>query len=337
MIKKRAISLVCAAIMSVSAFVGCSDESAGMSDPKGIYCSINNASIDEYVHDIDDGMKSTISYAKREMDQNQNGIFSGMIQLKDEKFKLAESRLDAVRWFTGTFSVKDGEINFKYAAQHTATQDGSISKLSVSDSAEGRAEKAAIERMKDWSANGTYISPCMPDVCISDRISNDQLPLYLARNPVNIVDGEDVALRAIGDFLCVETYGFKLADDYKYGKNFVVNFNPIAAVKKDKYSRFNMMDGDEEQYQRILQMYQKAFGENLNTKIRFSDGEWAWIDGDGNIINTGEYQESRKYPGLVEMYVTSDSENNKTAIQLTPLFFYISGDEIYYPGFIKMN
>lgn len=335
--KKRIIALALTGIMSVSAFSGCEDDGAGISDPKGIYCSINNATIDEYVHDIDDGMKATINCAKREMDENPNGIFSGMIQLNEDTFKLAEPRRDAVRWFTGTFSVKDGEINFKYAAQHTATQDGSISKLSVNDSAEGRVAKASIERMKDWNANGTYISPCMPEVCASDRISYDQLPLYLQRSPVDIAEGEDVALRAIGDFLCVETYGFKLADNYKYGKNFVINFNPMTAVKKDKYSRFNMTNADEDAYQRILQGYQNSIGDNLNTKIRFSGGEWTWVDGDGNLINTGEYQESKKYPGLVEMYVTTDSENNKTAIQLNPLFFYISGGEIYYPGFVKMN
>ena len=152
--------------------------------------------------------------------------------------------------------------------------------------------------------------------------------------PVTIVPTVDIGemmLRCMDNLIYTDTFGYHLNGSYRPGEPFTITFDPIKTVETCVYYKLK----DTENLSRI---YKSAFqSESTNTTIEFSDGKWEWKNNEGALINKGEYQESSEYKGLIALTTTSDSlaGNTNSYKTMMPLMFYLSGDQIYYPCFIK--
>ncbi len=363
MIAAGAAALMCAS------FTGCGDSGSGKSSKgsasaSGEYYMMHINGMKEYddIENLDEAIEDDI---------DREYMSSVDITLDKKNFEVGIGAKMYDAWYEGKYSVgNDDAIEFEYDSYHVKSEDDEETVFECSEerleemeedlewaqeinadfsSSEEDFRKAItilnenkrIETMLEMNESGTAPFRIAPPISANDRNEFNIMPNFLPIIGSQKNDDEVVTYKHKGDFLCVDTYGFELDGKYRAGDDFTINYDPIDAMTDFKYSGFYWDGGfgdeiDEEIAQRWVNRYEISFkADDLDTTLEFSDGEWEWYNSEGDLINNGEYLESKDHKGLVYMFTTEDSEIDKET--LGSMFFYIDDGEIYYPGFIKVD
>ncbi len=318
------------------------DEITDISE-EGLYVNINGLSdfSELYKSDVDAG----IAAVQDEYAEKQS---SNCILLEDQLFSISMVPNSGSVVYEGLYQVSDGQICFSYVSC-TVENGENTTVFRIDEPMDNRAWKANSEKMLEWNESGTYYVPCQPSPYANDRTPIFGIyPLFIDRNPHEKAEKDVVALEQHGDFLCVETYGFDLKN-YSKGGSFSITYNPTKTIQQDAYSRIYVDGLEDSAIEKRMSYFYYSFGQDesaigTDTTLEFSDGIWEWYNSDGALINSGVYQESSEYPGLIMMSVTEsspalDQDIEKSSFTRSmPLLFYIAEDgEIYYPGFVRVE
>lgn len=346
---KKIISAVLAVTLCMGTFASCDkkgDKNSGGSlstKGKSEYTAIIPLDGDKnaFADGIDIGIKNSINSAKNFQKKNGEDYSPYVIKFSGKNFVMLR-KLNASNssYYDGTFSVKNGTVNFSYENYIEPYND---TKINIGDDTEeSRKTGAAINDMKKLNKTGAYCKLSVPPMNVSDKWTDfGVLPFirYTRGSEMNMECSN--TLKTVDDFLCTDTYGIKLKGSYKKGKDFKLEHNLIDTLTKDEQSPYRYEDDPEEWLEHTTEraIANYHYCDDLKSTIEFSDGEWEWYNADNDLINNGKYDESKKYPGLIMMYIDDDSEKCPDfAKYMFPLWFYIDNDgEIYYPAYIKIN
>lgn len=249
---------------------------------------------------------------------------SDTITLENGKFTIRQNLAanSAVTW-NGSYDFDNAVLKFRY---------------------EGADNSAFADQIPTLNETGSYPSAVMPRIYLSDSaIYSSKLPIFLFRGK-----NAPAVTERHGDFLCVPAYGFKLDGSYEGGADFAVNYDVGEAIREDRYSNAHY-DPDIEQYTEQISeesveaelsmmrlRYNTAPDDPLRFSLHFSDGKWEMTAGDGTAFSKGCYAESKQHPGFIAMYMDpADADTPGIMNNFYPLFIYIDGYSIYYPGFVR--
>ncbi len=376
---KKIISAALAGALCAGAFVSCGDKekekgskgdvlsTKGKSEYTSIYPLDGNKN--ELMESIDGGIKYSISRAKEYRKENDTEYNPWVIKFSGNKFVMP-IKMSGVDWvyYDGTFSVKNGEIKFSYENFIVPEND---TKVNINDNIEydedialGKSEKldglskeervelikkeqgkaasgSQIESMQNLNEYGSYCKFAAPLMNASDKWSDfTLLPFIRTTKGVDINIEYSNTLKTIDNFLCTETYGIELDGKYKKGKDFTLKHDLEDTFKENEQSPYQWEEEPEEWLDRYMERAEVQYScDSLESTIEFSGGKWKWYNADDELLNNGKYEESKKYPGLIAMYLDEDSEKHpEYAVYTGPLWFYIADDGgIYYPAFVKVE
>lgn len=369
---KKIISAALAGVLCAGAFVSCGDKEkekgskGGALSAKGKseYTAIipldgNSRPIKE---SIDEGIRYSIDKAK----ENDSEYSPFVIKFSGDEFVMPiQMNADGWLYYDGTFSIKNGAIKFSYEDYIDPQED---MKVNINDKVEydedivlRKSEKLdglsddekkelinkekekmtsanAIDRMEKLNEYGSYCKYAVPAMNTSDTFTDFAiLPFIRYTSGTRMDIDRPNTLKTVDKFLCTDTYGIELDGNYKKGKSFTLKHDFEDTLEKDEQS---CVTRDDELLERLLERAEMNYHcDDLDSTIEFSDGEWEWYNADDELLNNGKYEESKKYPGLIKMYIDEDSEKyTKDALHIFPLCFYIADDgEIYYPAFVKVE
>lgn len=324
------------------------------------------------IESIDSGIKYSINRAKAYEKENKSDKYNPwVIEFSGNKFVMPNNIGDR-SYYDGTFSVKNGVIKFSYEGAIMFSHENiDYEKISVNDKAEYDSEIAAgtseklnglseeekkemrqkeqekmsisfnVEQMQQLNKTGAYCKYTVPLMSVSDKWNDFALlPFirYIKSGNGKINTELPNTLKTVDDFLCTDTYGVKLKGSYKKGKDFKLEYNFIDTLTKDEQSPYKENDNQYEWLEHMTEIAENQYNcDSLKSTIKFSGGEWEWCNADDDLLNNGKYEESKKYPGLIKMYVDEDSEKCPEYAKNTPLWFYIDDGKIYYPAFVKVD
>lgn len=331
-----------------------------------------NGKREAFAESIDEG----INYAQKIVEEyekdNDDEYNPHIIKLSGDEFLIPVSSISNPTYYDGTFSINNGVIQFfyknwinkrsgdkvnindKFEVDRTII-DGTSQKL------EGLSEierdeliyneriksrnQSFVEMMQKLNKTGSYIGWVVTPICTIDKYQDfSVLPFIRVITTGGSVNTDyPNTLIFVDDFLCTYTYGIEIVGKYNSGEDFILKYDFEDAVENDEQTRllnYKGKDGAEEYFNRLIKISKLQYKcDNVETTIKFSDGEWEWFNDDGGLINNGRYDESKEYPGLIMMYVDEKSKkSSKYALDTYPMWFYIADDgEIYYPGYVKAD
>lgn len=374
---KKIISAVVASVLCTGAFVSCGDKEKEKGSKDGTlstkgkseYTAIipldgNSEPIKE---SIDGGIKYSINRAKEFRKENDAEYNPWVIKFSDDKFVMPID-MNRGNWtyYDGTFSIKNGTIKFSYEDFIDPQKD---TKTNIDDKVEepdtdilkGTSEKfdgltaeekkemkkkeqekaasaAVIDRMEKLNKTGSYCKYAVPGMNMSDKWNDFAILPFIryTRGTIMDIDSSNT-LKTVDKFLCTDTYGIELEGKYKKGKSFTLTHDLEETLEEDEQS---YIGSSEERLEETLERAEMNYHcDDLESTIKFSGGEWEWYNDEDELLNNGKYEESKKYPGLIKMYIDEDSEKHPDhALMNYPLWFYIADDgEIYYPAFVKVE
>lgn len=283
------------------------------------------------------------------------------LTLSDGKFKLPGSE-----GFEGSYTLEDGQVFFHYekflrdvTANGGKDADGQYEEYSAdaftfSDSDDVREmdiPHRTAYTMQYCNRSGSYIYGCnsFAEKCWQDW-NYQYLPLFPECGAVSSYVGAseiepECRLYSVDEFLCRKTAGVTLNGSYTTGEPFTISFNFVEHERNDPGSTYSyrLRTESEEAAEEVLSsaadyVISQLGTDSIDTVIEFEDGKWQWLDSSGSLINSGEYRESTEYSGFTVMYMTEDSPSYDGIVSrydFAPLMFYISGDSIYCPEFIR--
>lgn len=367
---KKIISAVLAGALCAGAFVSCGDKEKGS---KGGALSTKGKSeyapllpIDGNSEPIKESIDKGIEYSIDKAKENDSEYSPYVIKFSGDKFVMPYERGRDWTFLDGKFSVKNGIIKFSYENFIALDDD---TKININDKVEpdkdiikGKSEKldgltneekkelrkkeqdkqmsvARIEIMQKLNKYGSYCKYAVPGMNMSDKWNDFAiLPFIRWTRGTRMDIDRPNTLKTVDKFLCTDTYGIELDGKYKKGKSFTLKHDLEETFEEDEQS---YAARDDETMERMLENAKCHYHycDDLESTIKFSDGEWTWYNADDELLNNGKYEESKDYPGLIKMYVDEDSEKHPDhALVLYPLWFYIADDgEIYYPAFVKVE
>ena len=294
---------------------------------------------------------------------------SGMkaFEFKDGSF--AYSNGDAANkeaTYSGKFSMEGNRIAFSYEQFYRNSRNGEELTVDMNDApepydadklrngtkeekkAEGKKaeRKIVYDRMAEMNEQGSYFNRYVPGINLTDKMRDySMVPLVFVGQASN--NSNPAELYQIGDLLGFRTYGMSLDGEYVSGESFTLDFDQMYVLAEDPYGYLSKAKSDEnaeEYFERMSSVIEQQYGleesEDLNTVFTFDNGTWEWENAEGNTINSGSYQESELYPGLIVMYTDDNSrlneENTKLGDGYSTIMLYIGSDgQIYHPYFIK--
>ena len=235
---------------------------------------------------------------------------------------------NAVTW-NGTYSTEGSKLIFNYTG---AEADSNADRFTA--------------KIAELNNTGAYPDSLMPRIYLADAASAfSRLPVGILRSKEADAPSE-ASLH--GDFLCVPMYGLTVDGKYEAGKDFALNYVPADTLKNDPYSTayYNVQDKtylqelDEEKLDLELSLLANRYGlensDNMQFRVSFSGGKWEMTAADGSAFSHGAYAESKKHPGFISMYEEPDDPQNAARLgSFYPLFLYIDGDGVYYPGLVR--
>lgn len=268
--------------------------------------------------------------------------------------------------YSGNYSMDGNRIVFSYEQYYNKERSGEEITVDINDPPESydkdkldngteeekKAEdkkarrKFVYDHMAEMNEQGLYYSRLAPLICYTDRFNDfGMLPILFVGQAT--ADRNQAELYQIGDLLGFRTYGMSLDGDYVPGESFTLDFDQMYVIANDPYGYTSKDRSDEETEKFFGSMkdalekhYSLEESEDLSTVFYFDNGTWEWENAEGNTINSGSYQESELYPGLIAMYVDDTSrlneENTKLVEGYGTIMLYIGSDgQIYHPYFIK--
>ncbi len=342
MVKKTYLLALCC--MLTGALLGCGEKAPKVD---GTYVSINGLSspAEALRDDVDDAIDDILDEAE---DAEDAVTF---ISFDDGEFEMQYNVGQST--YYGKYRIEESALLFDYTEYAALSRaDNSRKYYHIDDDTDDdAAARAVISVMEELNDTGTYPMQCVPQIYMIDKNQDyGMYPTFMMKDTSmgRLAEDDAVFLKPMGQFLCVDTYGCKLDGKYKTGKDFEIVYNPFNAAYDDECSRFAVRGMDNDETDKILGYYYKIgfeqddWDKDSDTTIEFSDGEWKWYNEEGHLINDGEYQESKDYPGLIMMTITEDSDRVdtdsgpwKTYSNCAPLLFYIHDGQIYYPAFVK--
>ncbi len=352
---KKIVSAAIAGVLCAGAFVSCGDkenEKGSKGDAlstkgKSEYTAIIplDTNIKAFRDSIDKGIKYSIKQAKEFQEDTDAEYNPYVIKFSGDKFVMpVQDGVSEWNYYDGTFSVENGIIKFSYEnfiVPDNDTKTNIDDKLDDADNS--RVAEAVIERMQKLNKIGSYWKLVVPPMNLIDKLSSFTVLPFIRFTGISIDTDCPNTLKTVDKFLCTDTYGIKLAGKYKKGRDFTLKYNLEDTVKEDEQLMYQIKEVEQSRYQ--IEENQEwlecaeSFYHDLDSTIQFSDGEWEWYNADDELLNNGKYEESKKYPGLIKMYVDEESEKCPDYAKNTyPLWFYIADDgEIYYPAFVKVE
>lgn len=375
---KKIISVALAGALCAGAFASCGDKEKGSSSKGGAlstkgkseYTAIRpiNGNVEPFKESIDEGIKYSIDNAKEFQEETDAEYSPYVIKFSGNKFVMPYDRRYDGAFYDGKFSVKNGAIKFSYENYIATGNDykvnindkveydddildrasdkldgltGEEKKELIKKEQEKRASAAVIERMQKLNKTGAYWKFAAPSMNADDKWNDFAVfPFIRTTKGVDINIDYSNTLKTVDKFLCTDTYGIELDGKYKKGKGFTLKHDLEDTLKDDEQSPYQWEEAPEEWLEKKLRRAEIDYNcDDLDSTIEFSDGEWEWYNADDELLNNGKYEESRKYPGLIKMYIDEDSEKHPVYAENTyPLWFYIADDgEIYYPAFVKVE
>ena len=310
-----------------------SEKKAGASTAGGKYVRIYGAGLYalQWKEDID-------GYIKNNSTASSESYF---VELNGGKAVIRFPIQEVEREMHGSYKQNGDVLEFEYS-ELTDYKDGEvIHELSINDEGDSRSEKNAIKSMKSFNESG-----CFP-LDINEAGSGlgngyNTLPNVTHRavnSSYKIKTEPSCDFKCEGDMLCIDVYGFELDGSYSSGKDFQVRQNWLRCMNDDPMGNSDISAGD-----RTFKAIGDAIGVedasdagDYDCTIEFSDGRWEWYNSRNELINNGIYEESQEHTGLIAMYLTADSKNQQKDRSYMPLTFYINGDDIYYPEYVKIN
>ena len=266
---------------------------------------------------------------------------SYFVELNDGKAVIKFPIHAGEREMHGSYKQNSDVLRFEYS-ELIDYKDGEVThKLSISDEGDSRYEKSAVKSMRSFNENG-----CFPlDIKEAGAgLGNgyNTLPNVTHRNAngeYKIKAEPSCDLKYEGDMLCIDVYGFELDGNYSSGKDFKVSQNWLRCMNDDVMGHSNISTGDRsfKDIGDAIGVEDASDADDYNCTIEFSDGKWEWYNSQNELINNGIYEESQDYPGLIAMYLSNDSKNRQKDGSYMPLTFYVNGDDIYYPEYVKIN
>ncbi|MBQ8349724.1 MAG: hypothetical protein IJY19_08805 [Ruminococcus sp.] len=312
---KKIISAVLVGILCVGDLTACGDKRDSERSEKS-YGKISDGKYSYiYGHDgefYNDSVKDLDGAVKHGMD-NSEDLHYISFDGKSFEIKYTNSGINSI--YSGEYSIKSEAIAFKYDDDFN---------------------------MQTYSETGSYCKLVIPQMNLNDKFTSyNVLPYIRWHRGISLGITETMTLKSMGDLICTDTYGIDLKDVYKSGEDFTLEYNIMNTLKNDEFSPYNGKKSDfsDENMDSIEKNLLIQYNcDDLNTAFVFSDGEWNWYNADGELINNGKYSESDNYPGLILMYVDTDSKNTNELPSYCMLALYIAEDgNIYYPAFAKVD
>ena len=309
---KKHLCMTCIAAFLL--LTGCN--SAAKTD--GTYININGTYNfnDDFRNDPD----TAISKVLAETDPEP----SDTISLENGKFTITQNRTANITYtWSGVYSFENAALKFSYTDVNNTAEAGRITKL---------------------NETGAYPSAIMPRIYLADAAKTaSRMPLALLR------DSQAPAVTEThGDFLCTPLFGLTVDGSYQSGKDFALEYVPADTLRNDKYSLayFNEAEQcyaaqyDEEKLGMQIKILANRYGigspEAMQFRVQCAGGKWEMTANNGQAVSKGAYAESKTHPGFIVMYEEPDDPASAGILQnLYPLFLYIDGNQIYYPGFVR--
>lgn len=346
---KKIVSAAVAGVLCAGALASCGDkenEKGSKGDAlstkgKSEYTAIIplDGNSQPFKESIDEGIKYSINNAK-EFQKDTDAEYSPyVIKFSGDKFVMPNQMNRDWTYYDGTFSVENGIIKFSYENFIVPDNDTKTNIDDKLDDAENsRVAEAVIERMQKLNKTGSHWRIFVPSMNADDKWNDFAALPYIRYAKMNKECAD--TLKTVDKFLCTDTYGIELDGKYKKGKGFTLKHDLEVTLKDDEQSPYQWEESPEEWLEKKLRRAEIDYNcDDLDSTIQFSDGEWEWYNADDELLNNGKYEESKKYPGLIKMYVDEESEKCPDYAKNTyPLWFYIADDgEIYYPAFVKVE
>lgn len=222
--------------------------------------------------------------------------------------------------FTGSYTVgDDGVIEFEYEKYREGETVLAVSEIGDMP--------GKMRSMNTTGSYADYINPPAAQVKKDDIFSTLPIMLRLPMTdlPYAITTGlYDMELIRRDDLLCARTYGAELTGSYDVGKDFVLDFDPVAIYTENSLYQDETLY-DKAQKDELIKAVRDTIGTDGSTKVSFSSGRWTWTRDDGTEISAGSYSESSDHPGLIKMLPDTMTSNMMVS------WFYITDDGIYYP------
>lgn len=280
------------------------------------------------------------------------------LMLSNGEFMTTKLYRDKVLTFIGFFELDDEKkLQFTYNRYMGDYYNNEDLEIDIDSKNNGLRERDTVSLMTKMNEKGTFIfdvgSAC-PDVYNNEKLPEARILTLPVFNINEISSFESLSymlnkasppdLIAKANFLCRNTHGVELKGRYRYGKNFQLNYNFFDCFMNEELSAYNLLSEEdrEKKLNGMAECYAHAIDiswedmDDFDTTIKFGNGEWEWLDKNGNLINKGGYQESSQYKGLIVMYATEDSKvDHRILMEQQRFFFLITDDGIYQPAFIK--
>lgn len=347
--KMKFLALTTLVLIGTSFISGCNNSSSENKERNstkidGKYIELDNYYLcknNEYMTDFDSAINN--------LNSDESSITN--IILDDSEFEISLYGYTTQQKYSGTIN-NDDELKFNYqecflpatktidfmTGQEISNNETIVNINENYDELNESAKKVRCDEMKRLNETGSFVNPLLPSAYDSSMDTFNVIPFCITRD-MKLNAESPTMLKHNDDFLCIDVYGMKLDSKYKYGNDFTIKFDVLAPYVEDKYSVVNISE-DKEVLEKIKMNLKNSITDNsddFNTTIKFSDGKWEWYNSIGNLVNNGEYQESKQHKGFIEMYIANSSKFYHSSYD-DPLLLYINhkGD-IYYPAFIKFD
>ncbi|MBR3448026.1 MAG: hypothetical protein IKH27_09490 [Oscillospiraceae bacterium] len=318
---KKHFLTIMTAVAAAAMLTGCG---TGTTAKNGTYISVNGIrnQADAYRTDPDAALDAVLAEeieSEAAVTLNQNQTLSILRHYAAN---------NAVTW-NGTYSTEGSKLIFNYTG---AEADSNADRFTA--------------KIADLNSTGAYPDSLMPRIYLTDAASAfSRLPVGILRSKEADAPSE-ASLH--GDFICTPMFGMTADGKYETGKDFALNYVPADTLKNDPYSTayYNVQDKtylqelDAEKLDLELSLLANRYGlensDNMQFRVSFSGGKWEMAEADGSAFSHGAYAESKKHPGFISMY--EEPDDPQTAARLGsfyPLFLYIDGNGVYYPGLVR--
>lgn len=319
---KKHFLTIMTAVTAAAMLTGCG---TGTTAKNGTYISVNGIrnQADAYRTDPDAALDAVLAEeieSEAAVTLNQNQTLSILRHYAAN---------NAVTW-NGTYITEGSKLIFNYTGAEVSGSD----------------PERFTAKIAELNNTGAYPDPLIPRIyLLSAAYTSSKLPIGILRS----VDTEAPSAAELhGDFICTPMFGMTADGKYEAGKDFALNYVPAETLKNDPYSTayYNVQDKtylqelNEEKLDLELSLLANRYGlensDNMQFRVNFSGGKWEMTTADGSAFSRGAYAESKKHPGFISMY--EEPDDPQTAARLGsfyPLFLYIDGDGVYYPGLVR--
>lgn len=286
---------------------GTSSENAALNGSHTYYIPIDDSTREIWNDRVEDDLDDVLEAIYNRSSEKQEEENIPFLLLDHQSFKSAWGKYRG----EGSYRIENQCLHFDWSDFYQVDPDmGEIEDNVVFPGTLDRLNQHDIYPFLDEPAYLTFDKNV--DLCFFPEIMQNFRSRMLTQMIHFDVSAEiaDAQLKVIDNLICSSTYGLSTDGMYQTGKPFRLQFDS-QIIDEAFYSN------NSKSYTELLSIHMALNGmtamEDTKSYLAFSDHTWGWYTGDGELINSGAYQESQNTKGLISVYLTDDSQLQKIA------------------------